>query len=162
MNVVIHLRNDGYAPLYNQRTAYLVLKNNSHTYSLPLNSDPRRWRPGHTFITEQEFIPAEVEEGAYHLYLWMPDQYESIKHDPRFAVRFANINVWEANTGYNDLGASITISNSAPKDPGSLPTLPEGVETVNGDELQVMEPKKIIENGIFYILMPDGRKYYCF
>ena len=162
MNVVIHLRNDGYAPIYNKRTVYLVLKNSAHTYTLPISSDPREWRPGHMFILEQPAVPSEVQEGTYHLYLWMPDQYESIQKDSRFAVRFANDNVWDANTGYNDLGASITISNSAPKDPGDLPILPEGIEEVTGDGLQVTGPKKIIENGIFYILMPDGRKYYCF
>ena len=158
MNVVIHLRNDGYAPLYNKRTAYLVLKNSAHTYCLPISSDPREWRPGHTFILEQPAVPSDAAEGTYHLYLWMPDQYESIKNDPRFAVRFANVNVWDANTGYNDLGASITISKSAPLDPGELPVLPEGIEQTEQTQTQ---PRKVIENGIFYILMPNGKKYYC-
>ena len=158
MNVVIHLRNDGYAPLYNKRTAYLVLKNSAHTYCLPISSDPREWRPGHTFILEQPAVPSDAAEGTYHLYLWMPDQYESIKNDPRFAVRFANVKVWDANTGYNDLGASITISKSAPLDPGELPVLPEGIEQTEQTQTQ---PRKVIENGIFYILMPNGKKYYC-
>ena len=158
MNVVIHLRNDGYAPLYNKRTAYLVLKNSAHTYCLPIKSDPREWRPGHTFILEQPAVPSDAAEGTYHLYLWMPDQYESIKNDPRFAVRFANVKVWDANTGYNDLGASITISKSAPLDPGELPVLPEGIEQTEQTQTQ---PRKVIENGIFYILMPNGKKYYC-
>ena len=157
MNVVIHLRNDGYAPLYNKRTAYLVLKNSAHTYCLPISSDPREWRPGHTFILEQPAVPSDAAEGTYHLYLWMPDQYESIKNDPRFAVRFANVKVWDANTGYNDLGASITISKSAPLDPGELPVLPEGIEQTEQTQTQ---PRKVIENGIFYILMPNGKKYY--
>ena len=158
MNVVIHLRNDGYAPLYNKRTAYLVLKNSAHTYCLPISSDPREWRPGHTFILEQPAVPSDAAEGTYHLYLWMPDQYESIKNDPRFAVRFANVNVWDANTGYNNLGATITISSSAPLDPGELPILPEGIEQTEQTQTQ---PRKVIENGIFYILMPNGKKYYC-
>ena len=164
MNVVILLRNVGYAPLYNKRTAYLVLKNNAHTYSLPLTSDPRHWRPNYanTFIAEQVFIPSDVQEGTYHLYLHMPDQYESLANDPRFAVRFANVNVWDAETGYNDLKTTITIDKNAPKDPGDLPELPQGVETVSDDRLDVSGPQKIIENGIFYILMPNGHKYYCF
>ena len=160
MNVVILLRNVGYAPLYNKRTAYLVLKNSAHTYSLPLKSDPRTWRPNNanTFIPEQVVIPSNVAEGTYHLYLHMPDQYASIASDPRFAVRFANVNVWDANTGYNDLGATVTISNSAPLDPGELPELPQGLEQT---EQPQAKPRKIIENGIFYILMPNGKKYYC-
>ncbi|MBO4453792.1 MAG: DUF4832 domain-containing protein [Paludibacteraceae bacterium] len=158
MNVVIHLRNDGYAPLYNQRTAYLVLKNSAHTYCLPISSDPRYWRPGHTFITERELIPSDAQEGTYHLYLWMPDRYESIKNDPRFAVRFANVNVWDAQTGYNDLGATVSISKNAPLDPGPLPVLPEGIDEVTENGLQVMGPRKIMENGTLYIAMPDGRR----
>lgn len=160
MNVVILLRNVGYAPLYNKRTAYLVLKNSAHTYSLPLKSDPRTWRPNNanTFIPEQVVIPSNVAEGTYHLYLHMPDQYASIASDPRFAVRFANVNVWDANTGYNDLGATVTISNTAPLDPGELPEIPQGIEQT---EQPQAKPRKIIENGIFYILMPNGKKYYC-
>ena len=133
MNVLVELRNSGYAPLYNARTAYIVLKNNSKTYALPLNADPRRWLPNDAWsqIREQVAIPADVAEGTYHLYLWMPDRHESIKNDPRYAIRFGNTNVWDQNTGYNDLGATITISNSAPQDPGALP---EGISNIQGEK----------------------------
>lgn len=133
MNVLVELRNSGYAPLYNARTAYIVLKNNSKTYALPLNADPRRWLPNDAWsqIREQVAIPADVAEGTYHLYLWMPDRHESIKNDPRYAIRFGNTNVWDQNTGYNDLSATITISNSAPQDPGALP---EGISNVQGEK----------------------------
>lgn len=158
MNVVIHLRNVGYAPLYNKRTAYIVLKSSTQTYCLPISSDPRYWRPGNTYITEQELIPSDAKEGTYKLYLWMPDQYESIKNDPRYAIRFGNVDVWDANTGYNDLHATITISKSAPLDPGALPVLPEGIEEVS-DGSQANGPKKVIENGVMYIEMPGGKRY---
>ena len=159
-NVVIGLRNVGYAPIYNERPVYIVLKNSSKAYTIQLQADPRRWLPNGVWslIREQVTIPSDVSEGTYDMYLWMPDKYESIKNDPRYAVRFGNVNVWNASTGYNNLNAKITISKSAPKDPG---TLPEGIEEVTGDGLQVMGPRKVIENGIFYVVMPDGRKYYC-
>lgn len=157
MNVTIRVRNSGYAPIYNERVAYIVLKSAGKTYSLPLVSDPRRWLPNGeiTWINEKVDIPSGVPEGIYHLYLHMPDKYESIASDPRFAVRFANVNVWDAQTGYNDLGTTVTVSNAASPDPGPLP---EGLE--NTDEIGT-KPRKIIENGIFYILMPNGKKYYC-
>ena len=159
MNVVILLRNVGYAPIYNKRTAYLVLKNSAHTYSLPLQSDPRHWLPNNanTFIPEQVFIPSDVQEGTYRLYLYLPDQYASIASDPRFAVRFANENVWDANTGYNDLGASVTISNSAPSDPGPLPELPEAIEDVENQSS--VSAKKVLENGLLYVVLQNGQKY---
>jgi len=161
MNITIRLRNDGYAPLYNARTAFIVLKNNGQAWSLPLQSDPRRWLPNGvvTWINEQVNIPADMPEGTYQLYLWMPDAYESIKNDPRYAVRCANTDMWDAETGYNSLGATVTISRSASPDPGPLP---EGMEAVNEDDLAAGSPKKVIENGIFYIVMPNGKKYYCF
>lgn len=160
-NVVISLRNVGYAPLYNERPVYLVLKSNQNSViRIPLNSDPRRWLPNGAWslIREQVTIPSDISEGTYHLYLWMPDKHEAIQNDPRYAVRFANANVWDENTGYNDLGAIIVIDQNAPMNPGELP---EGMEEVSG-QLSVVRPQKIIENGIFYILMPDGSKYYCF
>ena len=157
MNVTIRVRNVGYAPIYNERTAYIVLQSSTKTYKLPLASDPRRWLPNGviTWINEQVDIPSDVPEGTYHLYLYMPDKYSSIAADPRYAVRFANVNVWDANTGYNDLGTTVTISNSAPLNPGPLP---EGLEETEQAQLK---PKKVVENGIFYILMPNGKKYYC-
>ena len=162
MNVTIRVRNDGYAPIYNKRTAYIVLKG-ADTYVLPLKSDPRRWLPNGVVsaINEQVDIPQNAKEGTYRLYLWLPDEYESIKNDPRYAVRLANKDVWDSETGMNKLNASVTVSKTASKDPGPLPEVP----TQDNPSLSVGSSKipcKIIENGIFYILMPNGKKYYCF
>ena len=162
MNVTIRVRNDGYAPIYNKRTAYIVLKG-ADTYVLPLQSDPRRWLPNGVVsaINEQVDIPQNAKEGTYQLYLWLPDEYESIKNDPRYAVRLANKDVWDSETGMNKLNASVTVSKTASKDPGPLPEVP----TQDNPSLSAgssTQPCKIIENGIFYILMPNGKKYYCF
>lgn len=163
MNVTIRVRNDGYAPIYNKRTAYIVLKG-LETYVLPLKADPRRWLPNGVVsaINEQVDIPKEAKEGRYQMYLWLPDYYESIKNDPRYAVRLANKDLWDSETGMNKLNASVTISKSAPQDPGSLPELPPTEDIPQLSEEQLTKPCKIIENGIFYILMPNGKKYYCF
>ena len=122
MNITIHLRNAGYAPIYNQRTAYIVLKNNSGTYSLPLSADPRRWLPNNVVsaINEQVTLPGDIPTGTYHLYLHLPDAYSSLADDPRYAVRLANVGVWDSATGLNDLGADVEVSTSAP-DPGPEP-----------------------------------------
>lgn len=157
MNVTIHVRNSGYAPIYNARVAYIVLKSGSKVYPLPLNTDPRRWLPNDAVstINEQVSIPADIPAGTYHLYLWLPDRHESIAADSRYAVRFGNVGVWDAETGYNDLKATVTVSPNAPLDPGELP---EGLDQTTQTKAQ---PRKMIENGIFYILMPNGKKYYC-
>ena len=158
-NVVINLRNVGYAPIYNARPVFVVFEKNGQTWPIRLQADPRRWLPNGAWsaIREQVNIPADMPEGTYHLYLWMPDRFASIQADSRYAVRFGNVDVWDAATGYNDLHATITVSNSAPQDPGELP---EGIEDTE-DGLRVAGPQKIIENGIFYIVMPNGKKHYC-
>ena len=155
MNVSVELRNSGYAPLYNRRTAYIVLKNNDNTYSLPLQADPRRWLPNgaRSQIIEQVDLPSDVAEGEYHLYLWLPDRHETIQNDPRYAIRFGNTDVWDSNTGYNDLGATITISNSAPSDPEVVP------EGNLSPALPAREGVKVVEEGQVLVLTQDGAKY---
>lgn len=113
-NVNIQIKNVGYAPLYNERHVYLVLKNGTQKYSIQLQSDPRRWLPNDavTTINEQITIPTSVPEGTYQMYLHMPDKYASLASDPRFSVRFANTGVWDATTGMNSLNASVTIVSS--------------------------------------------------
>ena len=113
MSVNIKLKNVGYAPLYNKRYAYIVLKNSSKKYSIRLATDPRKWKPGEsTTINETISLPSDIATGTYQIYLNMPDRYESLASKPAFSVRFANKDVWESSTGMNKLNASITISKS--------------------------------------------------
>ena len=106
------IKNTGYAPLYNERPVYIVLKNSSKEYKLKLKADPRSWKPNGvvTTISERLDIPSNVANGTYEMYLYMPDAYASIASKPAYAVRFANANVWEASTGMNKLNATITIT----------------------------------------------------
>ena len=109
-------------------------------------------------INEQISIPADVPEGKYHLYLHLPDKYASVASDSRFAVRFANKDVWEETTGMNDLKAEVVISKEAPLDPGDLPEVEiDAVPLTTGNEATAA--RKILEEGVLYIVMPDGRKY---
>ena len=162
MNVTIRIRNAGYAPVYNERPVYLVLRTQTaplKEYRIQLNADPRRWRPNDVIsaINEQVAVPAEVAEGKYHLYLHLPDKYASIASDPRYAVRMANADVWDAESGLNDLKADITISTTASIDPGPLPEVEITALPCGCDDS--VKPQKVLENGVMYILMPDGRKF---
>ena len=121
LQVNLKIRNAGFAPLYNARPAYIVLKNGNKTYSLKLASDPRRWLPNGvvTTVNEQLTVPANVQSGTYQLYLHMPDAYSKLAANPAYAVRFANSDVWESATGMNNLGATVTVSG------GQTPPEPE-------------------------------------
>ena len=116
LSVNMQIRNTGYAPLYNERHAYIVLKNGNNVYSLQLNSDPRRWLPNDavTTINEQLTVPTNVPAGTYQLYLHMPDKYASLASNPKYAIRFANQgNLWDSSTGMNKLNASVVVSGNA-------------------------------------------------
>jgi len=126
VNVQLQLQNVGYAPLYNERHAYIVFKNSSKTYSVQLATDPRTWLPNSavTAIGENISLPSDMAAGTYHMYLWLPDASASIANDPKFAIRFANSDIWDDNTGYNDLNASIIVTQTGGDRPGPGPTPP--------------------------------------
>lgn len=109
--ITITLRNAGYAPLYNARPVFLVLQDGNQTYPIRLQADPRRWLPNGetTVIHETVTIPKEVPVGSYRMWLHLPDAYPSLANDPRYAVRFANIDTWDEETGMNDLKAVLQI-----------------------------------------------------
>ncbi len=138
LSVNMQIRNAGFAPLYNERPAYIVLKNGSKTYPLKLNADPRRWKPNGvvTTVNEQLTVPSNVPAGSYQLYLYLPDAYASIASNPKYAVRFANSNVWESSTGMNKLNASVTVTGGGstpvdPPTPGDAILLPATLDKAN-------------------------------
>jgi len=122
LSVKMSIKNVGYAPMYNERKAYIVLRNASKTYTFLLNSDPRRWLPNGevTTINETISLPNDIPTGTYDVCLWLPDMGEAIKNDSRFAIRLANKNVWEDETGYNVL-TTIAISKQGDPDPKPTP-----------------------------------------
>lgn len=114
MAITLKINNIGYAPLYNERHAYIVLKGANKTYSVQLQSDPRTWQPAQTTtISESLLLPADIEAGTYSLYLYLPDADSKIAANPAYAVRFANSDVWEATTGYNNLNTQVVVAEAS-------------------------------------------------
>ena len=113
MNISLNINNTGYAPLYNERHAYIVLKSDNNTYSIPLQSDPRSWQPdATTTIAETLTLPADMAAGTYNLYLHLPDADSRIAANPAYAIRLANTDMWDSATGYNNLNAQITVTSA--------------------------------------------------
>lgn len=162
LTVNMKIKNVGYAPLYNERPAYIVLKKGSKTYSLKLTSDPRGWLPNGatTTVYEQLTLPSDIPAGTYQLYLHLPDKYASLAADPRYAVRFANDDVWDSSTGMNNLNASVTVTTSQTPpddpptpDPGDAIVLPatldkSNVNAVSADMKEYNEYKDYLVFGI--------------
>ncbi len=116
-HITLQIRNTGYAPLYNERHAYIVFKNSSiGTYMVQLQSNPRRWSPNGavTIINEEITMPSDIPAGTYKMYLYMPDASATIASDSRYAIRFANSNMWVESTGMNRLNAEVTVYSDIP------------------------------------------------
>lgn len=105
------MHNRGFAAPMNPRDVELVFVNandpaEKHVFKQEV--DPRFWLPEeeHKFTlscTLNDFV-----EGQYKLYLNLPDPYPTLHNDPRFSIRLANENVWDAATGYNHI-ATINV-----------------------------------------------------
>lgn len=113
MSVSFSLNNDGFAAPVSQRTVKVVLRNTSTNAVtvLPMAVDLRNWLPGSTItVTESLTVPSTVAAGTYALLLWLPDPAAGLASIPDYAIQLANTSMWESDTGYNDLGHTITIS----------------------------------------------------
>jgi len=122
-SVRLQIRNVGFAPLYNERKAYIVLKGAQHEYRMQMATDPRRWLPNGVVTTIEDTlsVPATIANGTYALYLYLPDIAPTLANDPRYAVRLANVDVWDAASGMNSLNATVTVSGGTDMEP-ALPT----------------------------------------
>lgn len=105
MKIRLELRNDGFAPIMNERDAELVLTDKSGKVqgTWALNSDPRFWMPGEKTVIEQSVkLPGGIS-GEFVLSLNLPDHYQNLRTNPLYSIQLANEGVWDAKTGYNKL-----------------------------------------------------------
>jgi len=111
--VTLNLSNKGFSAPFNERNAYIVLKNTvtNVAYPILMDADPRYWL-GPKSITENLTLPTDIVPGSYKMYLHLPDVESSIATRPEYAVRFANTNMWESSTGYNDLNHTVIVNQS--------------------------------------------------
>jgi len=101
----INITNKGYAPLYNYKTTSLVLKNMStgEYYQFDLPIDMRTCKPNGILTITNSIQLTGVPQGDYKLYLKLADKSESLKNRIEYSVRLANTDVWDEQTGMNDL-----------------------------------------------------------
>lgn len=110
IDVTLAMENKGYARPFRKRDAWLVFRNliteEEQSFSVP--GDIRTWEGEFNVV-----IPVDaslLEDGAYEVYLTMPDML--LGERPEYAIRLANDEVWNAETGRNLLGI-IEIEDSA-------------------------------------------------
>lgn len=112
LKIKITLENVGYTSPVNARPVQLILRSTSDkkTYTIPLDTDVRKWYPGqNTFETNLSLSTAAIPAGSYELLLSLPDAHSSIAGRPEYAIRLANREVWEEQTGYNKLNHTLEV-----------------------------------------------------
>lgn len=113
LSVTLKLKNLGNAAPFNERKAYVVLKNTvtNEVFSIRLTVDPRLWLgPNEISISENLTLPAGLTVGTYKMYLSLPDSAPTLASRPEYAIRLANTNVWEPTTGYNNLNFTLNVT----------------------------------------------------
>jgi len=111
------IENAGFGNLYNPRPVEIVLLNNDTGDALAagISTDPRFWTAGQTTdLLARLRIPGDLAEGTWSVAIRLPDASPSIRGDHRFAVRFANDDVWDEATASNILVTNLVIDDSAP------------------------------------------------
>ncbi|MEL1245626.1 DUF4832 domain-containing protein [Flavobacterium sp. DGU11] len=111
LSFTLNLQNNGFAAPFNQRIAYIVLRNTitGQEFKAPLTSDPRTWLGPEELVITESLTFEGVNEGTYNMYLFLPDPDATLSIRPEYAIRFANENMWEPTTGYNNLNHTVTV-----------------------------------------------------
>lgn len=113
LSAVVNITNKGYAPLYNKKISYLVLKNKATGlyYEKELAVDVRNCKPEGILAINESISLSGIPAGDYDLYLRIADKAASLKPRVEYAVRLANTDVWvEENGGMNNLKQQLKIN----------------------------------------------------
>lgn len=104
--------NAGFAAPVNPREVFLVFEDGVRRIDVPLRADPRRWLPGDTLVVEDLPLPADLASGTYRLSLWLPDPAPTLKGRPAYAIRLANRESWQADSGLNWLADEVRVARA--------------------------------------------------
>lgn len=104
-NIVIKFDNIGFAAPYNPYVLKLIFRNTDGqiVYEHLSQEDPRFWFGGESIQISEKFELPQLPTGDYDVLLSLTDAQAKISGRPTYSIRFANVDVWEAETGYNVL-----------------------------------------------------------
>ena len=112
--VTFTVKNEGWAAPFNPRQVELILRpaTSGAEHAFLLSADPRFWLAGNTIYTVSQIIslPVNLPNGDYELLLNLPDPAPTLRSRPEYSIRLANSGLWEADTGYNKLLHTVTVS----------------------------------------------------
>jgi hypothetical protein len=106
------LENVGFAPVYNKKNAFLILKSvgDETIYEKALEFDVRKVVPDAEYNLTETVNLSGIPAGDYSLYLKIEDASPSLNDRPEYSIQLANSSTWEAGTGMNELLHTLTIN----------------------------------------------------
>jgi Domain of unknown function (DUF4832)/Domain of unknown function (DUF4874) len=114
MTIKARMTNEGFANVYNPRKLELVIRNRATgavtRYNINPGEDVRLYLPNPNetkTLTLTANISSTLAKGTYDLFLNLPDPTSSLYTRSAYSIRLANLNMWEASTGFNKLGSFI-------------------------------------------------------
>jgi hypothetical protein len=111
LNLTVNIVNEGFASLMNPRPVFIVLQEPNSIFLTKLELDLRTWQPSSSSFTAKIRLPSNMANGEYNFALWLPDEAETLRENPLYAVQFANEDTWDESTGYNILG-NVNVDSS--------------------------------------------------
>ncbi len=112
MTIKARMTNEGFANAYNARKLELVIRNRSTgavtRYNINPGEDVRLYLPTPNetkTLTLKANISSSLAKGTYDLFLNLPDPASALYSRSAYSIRLANLNMWEASTGFNKLGS---------------------------------------------------------
>jgi hypothetical protein len=112
LSFTLNIENVGYASPYNARPVKLIMRNKTTNkeFAFDVDADVLKWYSGSVSVNIKIITETDMPAGDYSLFLFLPDASESLAQRPEYAIRFANDNMWNASTGYNDLHETISLN----------------------------------------------------
>ncbi len=106
------LSNVGFAPVYNTKYAFLILKSitEGNIYKKALVFDVRKVIPDLDYDLKESINLSGIPAGKYNLFLKIEDGSASLAERPEYSIRLANEGTWEPTEGYNNLQHTLTIN----------------------------------------------------
>lgn len=107
-NAVIN--NSGFAPVYNPKNAYLILRSaNGTVYKKKISFDVRKVVPRVSYDIKESVSLTDIPAGTYELLLKIEDSAANLMDRPDYCIRLANTGLWETATGFNKLSQTVII-----------------------------------------------------
>ncbi|MEM8529972.1 MAG: DUF4832 domain-containing protein [Chloroflexota bacterium] len=114
--VSLKMVNTGAARPYNPRDLEVVLRHTDTDTVVRLPVEPAQDMrlflpgPGETKdLSLSATLPEDIASGDYEVLLNLPDPAVTLNDRPEYSIRLANQNMWEVETGYNKLNATLEV-----------------------------------------------------